>query len=304
MKKLYLLAGLATVLLPQSVFAGSVQLQSFGDVQISGDPVTSLPAKSRHRQALLLDATADRVEPSLAEAGTGPSQQSLATAFSGLDSNGEDERSGVVARPASSIRSLVPTWMRRRYPLRGGGTSRFFSSQRRFDSSYGSSSTLLPPSYSGCANQAYHPKGAKAEVEARRARYFPVMVAVACQVGVPVELFDALLTQESGYNPMALSAKGATGIAQLMPGTARTFGVFNVWDPIENMRGGARVLKSHLDEFGRYDLALAAYNAGAGRVRERGGVPRIRETVDYVGAILGDVRRQFQQAAYYVAHGL
>ena len=146
---------------------------------------------------------------------------------------------------------------------------------------------------SGCLRAKYRPKGLKAEAEVRRSHYYALMAEIACEVGVPVNLFDALLTQESGYNPYALSPKGAIGIAQLMPGTATSAGVTKPWDIEDNMRGGARILKMHLAEFGRYDLALAAYNAGAGRVRGTGRVPRIHETTAYVSSILADVSRQF-----------
>jgi soluble lytic murein transglycosylase-like protein len=130
------------------------------------------------------------------------------------------------------------------------------------------------------------------------------MVATACQVGVPVALFDALITQESGYNPAAISVKGAIGMAQLMPATARFVGVNNPWDVAENLRGGAQLLKTHLAEFGRYDLALAAYNSGAGRVRQKRRVPAIKETANYVSSILSDVRRQYAQAIGFRGIGL
>ena len=146
---------------------------------------------------------------------------------------------------------------------------------------------------SGCLRAKYRPKGLKAEAEVRRSHYYALMAEIACEVGVPVNLFDALLTQESGYNPYALSPKGAIGIAQLMPSTATSAGVTKPWDIEDNMRGGARILTMHLAEFGRYDLALAAYNAGAGRVRGTGRVPRIHETTAYVSSILADVTRQF-----------
>jgi soluble lytic murein transglycosylase-like protein len=119
------------------------------------------------------------------------------------------------------------------------------------------------------------------------------MANAACDAGVPVPLFDALLTQESRYNPVALSPRGAIGLAQLMPDRARRLGVLDAWDPLENMRGGARYLRSLLDDFGRFDLALAAYNAGEGRVRGAGRVPRIRETVNYVSKILLTMRDQY-----------
>lgn len=131
-----------------------------------------------------------------------------------------------------------------------------------------------------------------ASAEQRRAIWYPTMAEAACEAGLPVHLFDALIIQESRYNPVAVSPKGATGLAQLMPSSARILGVRNILDPRENMRGGARYLRSLLDEFGRFDLALAAYNAGAGRVRATGRVPRITETIHYVSNILVTMQRQ------------
>jgi soluble lytic murein transglycosylase-like protein len=130
------------------------------------------------------------------------------------------------------------------------------------------------------------------QAERRRAAWYSSMVAAACEAGVPARLFDALIIQESRYNPVAVSPKGATGLAQLMPASARFLGVRNILDPRENMRGGARYLRALLDEFGRFDLALAAYNAGAGRVRATGRVPRITETIHYVSSILVTMQRQ------------
>jgi soluble lytic murein transglycosylase-like protein len=131
-----------------------------------------------------------------------------------------------------------------------------------------------------------------AAAEQRRAIWYPAMAQAACEAGLPVHLFDALIIQESRYNPVAVSPKGATGLAQLMPASARILGVRNIFDPRENMRGGARYLRALLDEFGRFDLALAAYNAGAGRVRATGRVPRINETIHYVSNILVTMQRQ------------
>lgn len=142
-----------------------------------------------------------------------------------------------------------------------------------------------------CESAPYLPSpGLSAVAERRRATWFTSMVAAACASGVPVPLLDALIIQESGYNPFAMSPKGASGISQLMPGRARMLGVRNVWNPAENMRGSARYLRALLDEFGRFDLALAAYNAGEGRVRARHEIPRIRETVGYVSRILLTMR--------------
>jgi len=100
-------------------------------------------------------------------------------------------------------------------------------------------------------------------------------------------LFRAMIWQESRFNPRALSPKGAIGLAQLMPGTARMLGV-DPKDPMQNLDGGARYLLSQLQAFGSPVLALAAYNAGPQAVRAHGGVPPYRETRDYVITVLSE----------------
>jgi soluble lytic murein transglycosylase-like protein len=104
--------------------------------------------------------------------------------------------------------------------------------------------------------------------------------------GVPEDLFLKLVQQESGFNPKARSHKGALGLAQLMPDTARMLGV-DPHDPYQNLEGGARYLKEQYRTFGNWRLALAAYNAGPGAVQKHGGVPPFRETQNYVRIILG-----------------
>lgn len=100
-------------------------------------------------------------------------------------------------------------------------------------------------------------------------------------------LIEALVWQESRWRPGAISTAGARGLAQLMPGTARYLGV-NPDDPYQNLEGGARYLREQLDRFdGNLEKALAAYNAGPGRVIAAGGIPNIRETRLYVAAIMG-----------------
>lgn len=100
-------------------------------------------------------------------------------------------------------------------------------------------------------------------------------------------LLEALVWQESRWRVGAVSPVGARGLAQLMPGTARELGV-DPNDPSANLEGGARYLRTQLDTFGGdIEKALAAYNAGPGRVHKAGGIPRIRETQNYVAAILG-----------------
>jgi soluble lytic murein transglycosylase-like protein len=119
-----------------------------------------------------------------------------------------------------------------------------------------------------------------------RGEYLEVAKAAAARHNVPEDLFLRLVQQESGWNPGAVSHKGATGLAQLMPGTAEKLGV-DMNDPEENLDGGARYLRMMYDRFGSWRLALAAYNAGPGAVEEHGGVPPFDETQAYVVAILG-----------------
>jgi soluble lytic murein transglycosylase-like protein len=108
----------------------------------------------------------------------------------------------------------------------------------------------------------------------------------AARYGVPEDLFLRLVQQESGWNTGALSTAGAIGLAQLMPGTAAALGV-DAYDPTQNLNGGARYLRTQYDTFGRWDWALAAYNAGPGAVQEYGGIPPYAETQNYVAVIWG-----------------
>lgn len=108
---------------------------------------------------------------------------------------------------------------------------------------------------------------------------------VAQQHALPSPLIHSVIKAESNYNPYAVSSKGARGLMQLVPGTARRFGVKDVFDPLDNLQGGARYLKYLLDLYGSYPLALAAYNAGEGAVDRYRGIPPYRETVEYVARV-------------------
>lgn len=110
--------------------------------------------------------------------------------------------------------------------------------------------------------------------------------AAARKHNVPEDLFLRLVQQESGWNPNAQSHKGALGLAQLMPATARALGV-NPRDPSQNLEGGARYLRRQYETFGNWRLALAAYNAGPGAVEKYNGIPPYQETRNYVRVIWG-----------------
>ena len=124
--------------------------------------------------------------------------------------------------------------------------------------------------------------------------------AISATQSLPPELVHSVIKVESNYNPLAISPKGAQGLMQLMPATARRFGVANAFDPVDNIQGGAKYLKYLLDLYkGNYELALAAYNAGEGAVEKYGAVPPYPETLNY----LVQVGRQFQKNSTAAASG-
>lgn len=104
------------------------------------------------------------------------------------------------------------------------------------------------------------------------------------------DLLVSLVWVESQFCPRAVSSKGALGLGQLMPGTARDMGVTNPFDPSQNLSGAARYLRRQWDTFKDWPLALAAYNAGPGNVMAARGVPNIPETQAYVAKVLGTYR--------------
>lgn len=119
-----------------------------------------------------------------------------------------------------------------------------------------------------------------------RSRYDDLVVEAARHFDVDAALVSAVIKAESDYNPRIVSHKGARGLMQLMPATAKRFGVTNSFDPKANIYGGTRYLRWLLKTFdGNADHAVAAYNAGEGNVWKYKGVPPFRETVTYINRI-------------------
>ncbi|MEW6273825.1 MAG: lytic transglycosylase domain-containing protein [Bacillota bacterium] len=115
--------------------------------------------------------------------------------------------------------------------------------------------------------------------------YDPIFQSASLKSGVDVRLLKAVAQVESGMNPQCVSHKGALGIMQLMPETAKLLGVSDPFDPGQNIHAGALYLSRQIRHFGSLDLALAAYNAGPNAVREYGGVPPFRETINYIARV-------------------
>jgi len=119
------------------------------------------------------------------------------------------------------------------------------------------------------------------------AEYDQIIASCASKYGVSASLIKAVIHAESGYNPQAVSRKGASGLMQLMPETARSLKVSNRFDPKDNVEGGVKYLRFLLDTFrGDVSLAVAAYNAGLNKVARYGGIPPYNETRTYVNRVL------------------
>jgi soluble lytic murein transglycosylase-like protein len=131
-----------------------------------------------------------------------------------------------------------------------------------------------------------------ADAPAAAAPYASDIQAASQKYGVPAALIEAVIQQESGFDPNAHSGAGAGGLMQLMPSTASGLGVTNVYDAAQSIDGGTHYLRDQLDRFGGdVRLALAAYNAGPGAVSTYGGVPPYPETQSYVSDVLANYAR-------------
>ena len=125
-----------------------------------------------------------------------------------------------------------------------------------------------------------------------KTKYNDIIIEAAKQFDVDAALVSAVIKAESDYDPRTVSHKGARGLMQLMPATAKRFGVTNSFDPKQNIHAGTRYLRWLLKTFDdNADLAVAAYNAGEGNVWKYEGVPPFRETVNYINRIAKHIRR-------------
>lgn len=125
------------------------------------------------------------------------------------------------------------------------------------------------------------------------ASYWPFIQEASLAYQLPSELIHAVILVESNYNPRARSSKGAQGLMQLMPATARRFGSADSWDPRQNILAGSKYLRWLMDYFGEdMELTVAAYNAGEGAVMQAGRrIPRFAETEKYVPKVLSIYKR-------------
>ena len=138
----------------------------------------------------------------------------------------------------------------------------------------------------------------------RALQYEAIFDEASRTYGVSKSLLLAVAKQESNFDANSVSHAGAQGIMQLMPGTAKTLGVKNAFDPYENIMGGAKLLRDNIRAFGSVPLALAAYNAGPGAVKKYGGVPPYKETQDYVKKIMADLGNKSYSTSNYSYKGL
>ena len=143
-------------------------------------------------------------------------------------------------------------------------------------------------------NGSEPPAGQNQVSQARESRFAPLVAAAARTYRVDAALLNAVISAESGYNPAAVSNKGAVGLMQLMPETARRYGVTDSFDPEQNIRGGTKYLRYLLGLFdNKLDLVVAAYNAGEKAVISHGySIPPYRETLGYVHKVL-KLNKQF-----------
>jgi soluble lytic murein transglycosylase-like protein len=168
-------------------------------------------------------------------------------------------------------------------PAGAGGSSTNFASALQ------AASTADIASASGVVGAGYQPAVSGAATSGESGGEYEALIdQAASRNGIDPAVLHGLIQQESGFDPSATSGAGASGLTQLMPGTASSMGVSNPLDPAESIEGGARYLGQLMAQFGgNAEDALAAYNAGPGAVQQYGGIPPYAETQSYVSKVLG-----------------
>lgn len=145
----------------------------------------------------------------------------------------------------------------------------------------------IPAAYKAAAEEPPAPvQTADRSAAQAGGKYSSLIGRAAEKYNLPANLIAAVIKQESNFNPQVVSHAGAAGLMQLMPGTAKYLGVADRFDPEQNIMGGAKYLRSMLDQFGSVETALAAYNAGPGNVKKHGGIPPFKETQNYVKKVM------------------
>ncbi|MDE0522778.1 MAG: lytic transglycosylase domain-containing protein [Boseongicola sp.] len=149
-------------------------------------------------------------------------------------------------------------------------------------------SSLRPRLRDACASESPEVMALNEKPVADSPQFLRVACELAWRYDIPEDVFLRLIMKESRWDAEARSSRGAIGLTQLMPATARSLGI-NPRDPVQNLEGGARYLVEQYEFFGSWPLAVAAYNAGPYAVKKYGDVPPYRETQRYVKEVLGQV---------------
>jgi hypothetical protein len=213
----------------------------------------------------------------------------------------ENKDAGVSQTPGQSFRDEVAKRTTRQESERHPDKSRdpvYLDSGLRRNDKIGRGNDGMGPNAHHANARRYRKDITMAQAQ-RLAKYAPVIQDCAKRHGVPVELICGVILQESGGNHRAVSHAGAKGLMQLMPATAKRFGVVNSFDPKQNIEGGTKYLRFLMDKFGGdYRLALAGYNAGENNVEKYGNkIPPFAETRNYVPNVLG-----YADAVWQILH--